>query len=94
MYYADKYCQFEKVYGESLDDEDSYTITGNVIEFHKLTRDLIVTNKRYTVKGVLCKDIFRYRQGELIQNCFPYLSITDREFLISGQVDELEENYL
>ena len=54
MYYADKYCQFEKVYGKSLNDEDSYTITGNVIEFHKLTRD----------------------------------------FLISGQVDELEENYL
>ncbi len=22
MYYADKYCQFEKVYGESLDDKD------------------------------------------------------------------------
>ena len=91
MYYADRYCQFKKVYGKSH-DEDSYTITGNVIEFNKLTRDLILTNKMYTVKGVLCKDVFRYRQGELIQRCFPYLSIDDREFLISGQVDELEEN--
>lgn len=30
------------------------------------------------------KDIARYKSGELIQNCFPYLSADQREILISG----------
>jgi hypothetical protein len=33
-------------------------------------------------------DLIRYSKGEAIQNCFPYLSASDREFLISGCTEE------
>ena len=53
--------------------EHTYTFTG----------PCVVTGNDYsvTVKG---PDLFRYNQGESIQDAFPYLSRDDREFLISG----------
>ena len=53
-------------------------------------------NHDYSIKGkwadsgeeheviVKAPDLFKYHQGEHIQDCFPYLSRKDREFLISG----------
>jgi len=41
------------------------------------------TMKKNKVK-VKAEDLFKYRNGALIQDAFPYLSKKDREFLISG----------
>lgn len=38
-----------------------------------------------TVNGA---DLFKYRQGEFIQNAFPYLSDDQREWMISGMSGE------
>jgi hypothetical protein len=69
MFYADNHC----TYTESLEPEHTYTFTGKVRN----------TGKKHsvTVKGI---DLFKYRQGEYIQNAFPYLNPDDREFLMSG----------
>jgi len=40
-------------------------------------------SKRQTVRITL-NDLGRFRRGEYAQDCFPYLSAADREFLISG----------
>lgn len=37
-------------------------------------------------------DYLRWNSGELIQNCFPYLSADQREILISGFCGECFEN--
>lgn len=37
--------------------------------------------KEITVNG---PDLFKFRQGTLIQDAFPYLSADEREFLITG----------
>jgi len=34
-------------------------------------------------------DYQAYEDGELIQSCFPYLSIEQREIIISGLTDEM-----
>ena len=34
-------------------------------------------------------DLAAYEDGELIQNCFPYLSNDQREIIISGLTDEM-----
>lgn len=34
------------------------------------------------------RDLERYGNGELIQNCFPYLSAAEREFLKTGITPE------
>ena len=61
--------------------------------------DLKTGNHTYTFKGisvdtkeelavtVKAEDLFKYRQGELIQKAFPYLPASDREFLLSGWVN-------
>ena len=33
-------------------------------------------------------DLYRYNQGEHIQNCFPYISAEDREIFITGITPE------
>lgn len=33
---------------------------------------------------VLEQDFEKYQNGELVQNCFPYLDASERELLISG----------
>jgi hypothetical protein len=53
------------------------------------TRISPVTGKTNTrVLEIAQSDLVRYAQGESIQNCFPYLSGVDREFIISGCTDE------
>lgn len=73
MRYADSRCDVV----ESYEPEHTYTFVG----------PCVVTGKeqRVTVKA---PDLFRYRQGGYVQDCFPYLSKEDREFLISGTSGE------
>ena len=75
----------------------------NNCEFNKINEDKW-PNHEYLIKGkwansgkehqviVKAPDLFKYHQGEYIQDCFPYLSRKDREFLISGTwIDPIEE---
>lgn len=73
MMYADARCEMIEVYKP----EHTYTFVG----------PCVVTGKeqRVTVKAA---DLFRYRQGGYVQECFPYLSAGEREFLMSGTSDE------
>lgn len=50
----------------------------NVITWKLVTRELPVTPEQ----------IQRWQSGELIQNVFPHLSPSDREFLMTGLSDE------
>ena len=34
-------------------------------------------------------DFYAYEDGELIQNCFPYLSPEQREIIMTGMTDEM-----
>lgn len=34
-------------------------------------------------------DLYAYEDGELIQNCFPYLTIEQREIIISGMTQDM-----
>ena len=38
----------------------------------------------FTLVDVLAEDFEKYQNGELVQNCFPYLEASERELLISG----------
>lgn len=73
MRYADSACQVS----ESFQPEHTYTFTG----------PCVVTGKTQSVT-VKAEDLNQYRQGSFVQDCFPYLSKGDREFLISGTSDE------
>lgn len=73
MRYADSNCRVV----ESFDPEHTYTFIG----------PCIVTGKDQSIT-VKAEDLNKYRQGSCIQDCFPYLSKGDREFLISGTSDE------
>lgn len=59
------------------DGLQTYTFTGPCIK----------TGKPYSVT-VPGEGLYRYHQGELIQRCFPNLSVDDREFLMSGYSPE------
>lgn len=54
-------------------DGDSCVITG----------PCVVTGKDFTVSAKT-DDVLDYLEGAMVQDCFPYLSQNDREFLISG----------
>ena len=73
MRYADSRCQVEEQY----QPEHTYTYVG----------PCVVTGKevRVTVKA---EDLHKYRRGGYVQDCFPYLSASEREFLISGTSQE------
>ncbi len=58
--------------------EDTYTVE---------TEPCIVCDN-VTCLDVPAQGIFWYNQGKLIQECFPELSIGDRELLITGTHDE------
>lgn len=73
MKYADAFCDYKEVFSP----KHAYIFTG----------PCIVTGKPYSVK-VFSEDLYDYRQGMLIQQAFPYLSIDDREFLMSGYSPE------
>lgn len=34
-------------------------------------------------------DYYDYRDGKMIQNCFPYLSLDEREIIISGMTPQM-----
>ena len=62
MFYADHYCRYEENH-ELVSPYHTYTFIGK-------WRD---SGKQHKVT-VEAPDLFRYRQGELIQNAFPYLN--------------------
>lgn len=68
MYYLDKCCCEEK-----YEPTHTYTFIGPCVK----------TGKEVSVT-VPAEGLFKFRQGEYIQNAFPELSTDDREFLISG----------
>ena len=35
------------------------------------------------------QDLYAYEDGELIQNCFPYLTPEQRELIMTGMTDEM-----
>ena len=69
MKYADSYC----THTEEYKPKHTYTFTGKCIN----------TDKRVSVT-VNGKDLFDYRNGQYIQEAFPYLSPQQREFLMTG----------
>lgn len=73
MRYADSRCDVV----ESYEPEHTYTFVGPCV--------VTGQEQRVTVKA---QDLFEYRQGGYVQDCFPYLTKGDREFLISGTSDE------
>lgn len=72
MRYADSSCDVVESF-----DPHSYTFIGACV----------VTGKEQKVT-VKAEDLHKYRQGGYVQECFPYLSKGEREFLISGTSDE------
>jgi len=60
-------------YKERYEPEHVYIFLGKCITSGK---DITVT--------VTAKDLFKYHQGELIQYAFPYLSSSQREWMMSG----------
>ena len=48
-----------------------------------IIKKCVHTGKSYSVT-VDSEDYFKWVNGELAQRAFPYLSVADREFLISG----------
>lgn len=73
MRYADSQCEVTEQYKP----EHTYTFTGPCVVTGK--------NQSVTVKAT---DLNKYRQGGYVQDCFPYLSAGEREFLISGTSQE------
>lgn len=69
MFYAFNHCKITEVY----EPEHIYIFSGPCIK----------TGEEYSV-SVKAPDLYKYHQGEYIQNAFPYLSTDDREFLMSG----------
>lgn len=72
MRYADSYCEVTESY-----NPHTYTFTG----------PCVVTKKMVSVT-VKAEDLNKYRRGSYVQDCFPYLTAGEREFLISGTSDE------
>ena len=35
------------------------------------------------------QDLYAYEDGELIQNCFPYLTVEQREIIVSGMTQDM-----
>ena len=67
-----QHCSYEESY-EGEDNQHFYTFTG----------PCVVTGELHSVK-VKGPDLFKYQHGGRISECFPYLSVGDREFIISG----------
>ena len=49
----------------------------------------VFTGKHVEVR-IPASALFAYRQGALIQEAMPMLSVSEREFLISGMYDEVD----
>ena len=72
MMYAFNNCSFTKI-NLQYQPNHEYLISGTWMDTG-LPHQVIVK----------APDLFKYHQGTHIQDCFPYLSRKDREFLISG----------
>lgn len=72
MRYADMYCKYIETYNPHM-----YVFTGPCKH----------TKKLYAVK-VPAEELHKYRQGAMIQDAMPSVSLEDREFLISGYSPE------
>lgn len=65
-------------------------LTENTVDaqmYHTYSGKCFITGKPHSVT-VLANDVARYNEGEYLQNCFPYLSAGDREFLLTGTTEE------
>jgi hypothetical protein len=60
-------------YVESYEPEHEYTFKGNCI----LSKEPV----EITVKA---KDLYKFNQGMYVQDAFPYLDSSQREFLLTG----------
>ena len=49
-----------------------------------MTGKCVVTGEDYQTQPFNKSDYHKWIEGALIQNCFPYLSLNDREFMLSG----------
>ena len=72
MHHAFSTCKFTKI-NRNKEPNHDYLIEGKWLD----------TGEDHEVI-VKAPDLFKYHQGALIQNAFPYLSLKDREFLITG----------
>src|SRR4051812_47774549 len=70
MFYADRCCQYTESHEGG---KHTYTFTG----------PCVITGRSYSVT-VPGEGLYKYRQGEFIQDAFPDLPKDDREFLMSG----------
>ena len=75
MRFADANCSYQ----------EEFTYKGRVLTEHVYvyTGVCINSGKEVSVR-VPVAGLFQYRNGALIQNAFPSLSVDEREFLISG----------
>ena len=60
---------------------NKYVITGALKIFFSNGEIDTIDDYEVTIKAA---DLFKYRQGALIQDAFPYLQPMDREFLMTG----------
>ena len=58
--------------------------------FYKFTGLCLDTKQKFSIE-VESKDLYDYHQGKLIQQCFPYLSNSEREWMMSGHSDRASE---
>jgi hypothetical protein len=72
MRYADSYC-LKKFGTDPATGEETCTFIG----------PCVVTGEEQKVT-VSKLSLIKYRQGGYVQDCFPYLDKSEREFLISG----------
>lgn len=61
----------------------------------QITRTSTLTGVTRTMDiDVQPHEYYAWLNGGLIQNCMPHLSVSDREFLISGVTDDEWENMM
>jgi hypothetical protein len=85
MTYAFENCEMTKI---DLDNypNHSYLITGMITIFMPGNN---IFREKYSVR-VKAPHLFKYHGGASMQDAFPYLSVKDREFLMSGTYREYD----
>ena len=72
MHYFLTHC----TYTEQFESKHTYTFTGKCLTSGK--------NVSVTVDGY---DLYRYHQGDHIQDVFPYLTANEREWMMTGMLE-------
>ena len=75
MTYHFQQCQYEEAY----EPEHTYTFTGECEETGRVVSVVL-----------LGPDLFRFNQGEAIQNAFPYIDANHREWMMFGRLGLIE----